>query len=131
MHELSIALALVETATNAADRASESGAIAAVSVRIGSLSSVVPEALASAWTVAAEGTRCARAELCIERVAGRVWCRSCGIETELSDPPRFRCGRCGSPAGDVRAGWELELVSLEVDSNVDEAEEGHHAAAHP
>lgn len=114
VHELSIATSLVAGVTEAVDRAGETRAIEAVRVRIGALSGVVPDALAFCWPVAAEGTRCAGAELVIELVAGRVWCAACDAETELPEPPRFRCGRCGRPTPKVTAGREMELVSLEL-----------------
>jgi hydrogenase nickel incorporation protein HypA/HybF len=133
VHELSIANALVSVATEAADRAHEPGPIRAVTVRIGDLSGVVPQALTFAWPLAAEGTRCEGAELRINRVAARVHCPACDIETEIPSPPRFRCERCGQPAPLVSAGRELELESLELaDDDPPRDTEGRaHAASHP
>jgi hydrogenase nickel incorporation protein HypA/HybF len=70
VHELSIAVSLVETIC---EEMPKLGAvrIAGVNVRVGSLSGVVPEALAFAFDVAADNTQIAGAELRIERTIGR------------------------------------------------------------
>ncbi len=131
MHELSIAAALVSGVVEALEGAGEARAVEAVTARIGDLSGVVVEALAFAWPVAAEGTRCAGAALRVERVAGRVRCAVCGVETTLGSPPRFRCGVCDRPTGEVVGGREMELVSVELaDEGVRAEEVGHAAAAH-
>lgn len=115
MHELSIATSLVQLCLDAAADARETGRIEAVHVRVGALSGVVVDALEFAWDVAAAGTPCEGARLAVERVAGRVLCLDCGTETEVADPPRFRCGRCGGPAPGVVAGRDLDLVALEIE----------------
>lgn len=114
MHELSVATALVSTATDAADRAHARGMILSVRIRVGELSGVVPEALEFAWPLAAEGTRCHDAQLRIERVPCRIRCAACNAETELVAPFRLRCGLCGSRDACITTGRELELVSLEL-----------------
>jgi hydrogenase nickel incorporation protein HypA/HybF len=114
VHELSIATSLVELSIEAVERAGETGRIEVVHVRIGTLAGVVIEALEFAWDVATRGTDCAGAQLVIEHVPGRVGCLACGAETDLDDPPRFRCGQCGAPTAHILAGRELDLVSLEL-----------------
>jgi hydrogenase nickel incorporation protein HypA/HybF len=114
VHELSIATSLVELAIEAADRAGEKGRIEVVHIRVGSLAGVVIEALEFAWDVATGGTTCAGARLAIERVQGRMRCLACEAETELEDPPRFRCGKCGAATAHIVAGRELDLLSLEL-----------------
>ena len=135
MHELSIATNLVSLATEAVESALERRPITALRVRVGALSGVVVESLEFAWDVAAEGSRCEGARLEIERVPGRISCEACSTETELSDPPRFVCSRCGQRSPDVIAGQELELISLELDDSQSPAPgatpETNHAASHP
>jgi hydrogenase nickel incorporation protein HypA/HybF len=70
MHELSIAMSILdsleeETNQRGYDR------VEAVHVRIGELSGVVPEALQSAYEMAAEQTPFAQSRLVIELVSGR------------------------------------------------------------
>ena len=66
MHELSIAMSLAEMVEEhlAAD---PDAAVTAVDIRIGALSSVVPEALEFAWEPVARGTRLQGSVLRIER----------------------------------------------------------------
>ena len=135
MHELSIATSLVTVAAEAVAEAGETRRIEAVRVRIGDLAGVVIEALHFAWDVAIEGTACAGATLEIERVPGRIHCDDCGATTILDQPPRFRCGTCDRPTGNVVGGRELDLTALELaddhDPVVSLPPEAPHAAAHP
>jgi hydrogenase nickel incorporation protein HypA/HybF len=68
MHELSIALSLVELASEELARLGDVR-LGAVHVRVGTLSGVVPEALRFSFDVAADGTTIAGARLEIEPVA--------------------------------------------------------------
>ncbi len=70
MHELSIAMSILDSLE---DEVTERGydGVEAVHVRIGQLSGVVPEALQSAYEMAAEQTPFARSRLVIEVVPGR------------------------------------------------------------
>jgi len=111
VHELSVALALVELASEEAHRL---GAvqISAVHVRIGQLAAIVPDALRFSFDLAAEGTALTGARLEIEPVPTSVACQACG--THVLDPFQpICCPRCGGPA-DLRSGRELELRALEV-----------------
>ena len=72
MHELSIALSLVETVCDELPRLGSGVAVRRVLIRVGPLSGVVPAALKFAFDVAAEGSPIAGSELDIEEVSGRV-----------------------------------------------------------
>ena len=112
MHELSIALCVVEMAE---ERAREAGAIRidAVRLRIGELAGVASGALRFAFDIARRGTPLRAARLIIEEVPASVWCPGCRAERTLS-VARLRCPACGAPA-ELRGGRELELTELEVD----------------
>lgn len=127
MHELSLALALVETLEERLrDR---SGArVTAVHLRIGPLAGVVESALRAAFEVAAAGTLADGAHLAIERTSIVVRCRACGQERRIDGPSTDEsngfvahlihlpstCASCGSGAPAVIGGDELELVAVEV-----------------
>jgi len=126
MHELSIATKVVALATQhafggLAQHAAEHGdcRVAAVTLRIGQLSCVHEDALRSAFDIAREGTPLAAADLRIVAVPVRVWCQHCLAERELPGIQRFACPDCGRPTGDIRAGCELDLESLEVVETAD------------
>lgn len=69
MHELSIALSILDIA--AAEAARHHGRVAAVHLRLGARAGVVKEALLFAYDVAREGTPLAEARLVIEPAGGR------------------------------------------------------------
>jgi len=116
VHELSIAMSLVELAS---DRAAEIGGarVAAVHVQLGALAGVVEEALRFSFDAAAGGTALDGARLVVDRVPVAVLCAPCGVERVLDEPLRFRCPVCGAPATNVVRGREIELTALEVEEH--------------
>lgn len=114
MHELSIALSLVDAACEQLPDLGAHARVRALHVRVGALSGVVPEALMFSFDVAAAGSAIAGARLRIERVALIAWCEHCEAERALATVQWLRCPTCHRPTPEVRTGRELELVSLEV-----------------
>jgi hydrogenase nickel incorporation protein HypA/HybF len=121
MHELSIALSLIDAA---AEKAAELGAVRveAIHLKLGALSGVVREALLFSFDLAAAGTPIEGARLEIEDIPVAVFCQTCNTEQELPSIQRFRCPVCDTPTPDVVRGRELELAALEV-TDLDEAPE--------
>lgn len=113
MHELSLAIELVQTA-EAAARAAEAGRVTAVVLKVGALSGVAEDALRFAFDVAAAGTLLTGARLDVIPVPVTVRCGRCG-DVELPGVQLFRCPRCDAPTADVRDGRGLEIESLEVE----------------
>lgn len=112
MHELSVALQIVDSVTDAVlPRGGAS--VRAVSVAVGSMSGVVPEALRFAWTAASDGTVLDGTELQIQWVPAAVHCPRCDAERELPGP-RLRCPVCDTPTPRVVRGRELDLLSVEL-----------------
>jgi hydrogenase nickel incorporation protein HypA/HybF len=114
MHELSIALSIVDAA---AEEAARRGAarVAAVHLKVGALSGVVPDALRSAFELAREGSAVEDAELVIEEVAVAAFCPACEAEREIVFP-YLCCPVCETPTPEVRRGRELEVVALEIET---------------
>lgn len=113
MHELSI---MDSALTLALEQARQAGAtkVHRIRLRIGALSGVVPEALQFAFEALATGTPAEGAALEIEPVAARFWCQSCTREFESAN--LFAdCPDCHRPSGDLRAGREMELASMEIE----------------
>jgi hydrogenase nickel incorporation protein HypA/HybF len=115
MHELSIAIDLIEAATTELDRLG-SVKVIAVHLKLGPLSGIAKEALAFSFDVAAAGTRFEGARLDIENVPVAVWCGACDAERELPDLARRRCPMCQSRTPHVTRGDELQLVGLEIEN---------------
>jgi len=112
MHEVSIVTNALEIALEQMHRQGASR-IHSVTLRIGELSGVVPEALTFAFKAVTAGTPAETARLVVEAVPVRCYCSRCGGEFHPADMI-FRCPSCGQISGDIRCGRELELTSLEV-----------------
>ena len=117
MHELSIAISLVEVA--AEEQARLGGLpVLAVYVRVGALSGVEPEALTFAFDVATADTPLAGARLEIETVPVEIFCDACGVTRTVPSVQHLRCPTCDAPALQVTGGRDLALTALEVDDRV-------------
>lgn len=113
MHEVGITQSIVEIAER---HAREQGAarVLSVTVRIGALSGVVPEAVEFCFEACTKGTLLDGARLIVERVPGKGRCTECGAEIELA-PHTFACPPCGALAVERLQGEELRILELEVD----------------
>jgi hydrogenase nickel incorporation protein HypA/HybF len=113
MHELSIAMSILEAVENEAALRNYT-AIHAIYVRIGALSGVVPEALQSAYELAIENTRFAETRLKIEAIPISVYCPNCLGTREVRCGYDLRCPDCETVTPEILAGRELDISSLEV-----------------
>ena len=113
MHELSIAVSLVEAAGEEAARHGAAG-VSAVHLRLGPLSGVQKEALLFSYDIAAEGTPLEGSRLLIEDSLVLVFCAVCGDRRPIRSLQSFRCAVCGTPAAEVVQGRELEVIALEI-----------------
>ena len=93
MHELSIADA--DRARSPAPTPA-SGGSRRVEVKVGHLRQVVPDSLAFAFALVAEGTVAEGAELVMEEVPAAGVCRACGAESELPGFPLALRGAAGA-----------------------------------
>jgi len=114
MHELSIAMSIVEVAQEEAEQ--RGVRIEAVHLRLGALSGVVREALLASWEMACFGTPLSQARLLIEEVPVVIFCPVCKVERTLSTIQFFSCPECGAPASQIVSGKEMEVFALEVQS---------------
>ena len=108
MHELAIAEAIMAVASKHAD----GRPIARVEVKIGQLRQVVLSALEFAFALIAPGV-----ELELREVPAAGRCRACDRESRLDGFPLV-CPACGSAAVDIVAGEELQVESLDVETEV-------------
>lgn len=113
VHELSIAMSMVEMATAEAARQG-AAQVHALHLKLGPLSGVVKEALLFSWEVACEGSPLAGSQLLIEEVPVVVRCPECRINRTLPSIQNFSCPVCRTPTPVVVSGKELEVVALEI-----------------
>lgn len=113
MHELSIAVSLVEAAAEEAAKYGAAG-VSSVHLRLGPLSGVVKEALLFSYGLAAEGTSVEGSQLIIEEAPVEVFCPVCAARRPIRSLQSFCCATCDTPATEVVQGRELEVVALEI-----------------
>jgi hydrogenase nickel incorporation protein HypA/HybF len=116
MHELSIAVSLIEVASEEAARLG-AARVHALHLRLGPLSGVVKEALAFSFDVASAGTALEGARLQIEEAPVRVFCARCGEERTLAAVQPMRCPDCATPTSEIVGGRECLLTGLEIDDD--------------
>lgn len=112
MHELGIAQSLIDAIARET-RAAGAARVARAHVRVGALAGVDPEALSCCFPIAARGTPCDGAELCIVVAPADGCCPTCGARCAVHDP-MDPCPGCGGWPLHLEGGRELTLASLEV-----------------
>jgi len=113
MHELSIAVSIVELAQEEAERLG--GRVTAVHLRLGALCGVMKEALETSYEVACADTPLQGSRLVIEELPVFVYCPRCEDERPIDSVQSFRCPKCGTATPDVRQGKEVQLVAMEIE----------------
>ncbi len=112
MHELSVALSIVEQAGRAA-RDAGANEVTRLHVRIGTLSGVHEESLKSCWEIAAHDSFLSQSKLSCEMVPVTIACVQCQCTVTPAEPSILLCPDCETPSNDVRTGRELELAWVE------------------
>ncbi|MGA2585024.1 MAG: hydrogenase maturation nickel metallochaperone HypA [Tepidisphaeraceae bacterium] len=113
MHELSIALAIVDAAVEESDR--RGGArVTQVHLKLGQLAGVVQSALLASYEMAAEMSGVAGSRLIIEEVPIVAFCPKCGVDRQVVSPQQICCNQCGTPTPNIVTGRELEVVAMEI-----------------
>jgi hydrogenase nickel incorporation protein HypA/HybF len=121
VHELSIARAVVAEVTDAA-RLHGADGVRSVTLSIGRLAGVVPDALVFGFELASEATMLEGAELIIEIEPTVVWCPDGEHQVELADM-RFVCPEHGCATPELLSGKQLDIVRFET-VDADPAEPG-------
>ena len=114
MHELSIAMNIVDLAAEEAERHG-GGVVSAVHIKLGPLSGVVKETLLFAYDVACEQTSLAGSRLVIEDVPIVIFCENCNAERPAESMQAMICAECAAPATRLISGRELEISALEIE----------------
>lgn len=113
MHELSIAMSIIEIAEENAKR-ENAAVITEIELDIGTQSGVVLDALDFAMQSAVQGTMLEKARVKINSIAARASCTKCQHEFYVEDifTP---CPECGNPFCEIIQGRELRVKSLKVE----------------
>lgn len=115
MHEMGIAMQVVEIAKASVPPNLTDVAIEKVNLRVGKLSAVVPRSLRFCFEIIAKDDPMFKnATLSIEEVDVKVRCRNCRNEWTV-EGPAFTCENCNGGSIDLLSGQELEIISIELE----------------
>ncbi|MBN9547318.1 MAG: hydrogenase maturation nickel metallochaperone HypA [Alphaproteobacteria bacterium] len=109
MHELGITRNIVSIVEEAA----KGRRVRRVTLDVGRLAGVMPDALAFCFDVVSKGTAIEGALLDIRQIAGRCRCLDCGVEFET--PTLYQACACGSRRLERLAGEELKIREMELE----------------
>lgn len=112
MHELSIAMSILDMAEEEAGR--RSAEVGAIYVKLGALSGIAKEALLSAYDLARTETSLPNAQLVIEEVPVMIYCPRCQAPRSVPSIQQISCSQCETPSSEILQGRELQVVALEL-----------------
>jgi len=113
MHEMGIALRIVEIATASLPLDLGAARVTKVNLRVGKLAAVVPESLRFCFSVAIKDSPLEGAILAIEEIPVVARCKDCDARWTINEPV-FVCKKCQSGSLEILSGRELDIESIEV-----------------
>jgi len=113
VHEFAVAQSLLEIVEQEA-RPYSGARVTGITLRIGHLNTVVPDALRFAFEAITRGGIAEGAVLEIEEVPLTIRCHQCD-EVFTIDDPFMLCPRCEGIDVELLSGRELEITSMEID----------------
>jgi hydrogenase nickel incorporation protein HypA/HybF len=114
MHEMAVTESILEIALRHAAQA-RAQRILAVNLVVGELTGFVDDSIQFYFDILARDTPAQGSRLQIDRIAARARCRQCGAEYAPPDARLWTCPACGALGGDVSAGREFYVASIEVE----------------
>ncbi len=113
MHEMGIALRIVEIARSAIPKEAADRAVEAVNLKVGKLTAIVPESMRFCFSVVSRDTPLEGAKLNIEEIPVTAVCGDCLAEFTIESAD-FSCPKCKSPDIRILSGRELTVASIEL-----------------
>jgi len=113
MHEMSLALNIVELAEQAA-RDADATRITAIEIDVGEIAGVMLDALEFSLSVATRSTLAEEAKLTLHLIPGSAKCKDCGRTFHISERWAV-CPLCGGLSFDILAGKELTIKSIDIE----------------
>ena len=112
MHEMSIAIQIIQIAGASIPDELKGTPVEKLNLKIGKLSAVIPDSLVFCFDIAAENTAFEGSFLNIEEIPVRLKCLSCDHQWIIEEPA-FKCDSCNSGSIEVISGRELDIESIE------------------
>jgi hydrogenase nickel incorporation protein HypA/HybF len=114
MHELSVTQSILDIALRHAKRA-QARRILSINLVIGDLTGFVDDSIQFYFDFLSKDTLAQDAQLNFERIAPRARCHACGAEYTPPDSRLWTCPECDALGGDVVAGREFSVSSIEIE----------------
>ncbi len=121
MHELSLAVSIIETVLKAA-KEHDVKKVLEINIEIGDFTVVSEDRLRFALEITSKDTIAEDAKIIITRTPGRIRCKKCGYEGEsppTEDDPlqhlimsSLRCPKCGDTHTEITAGREMGVKDI-------------------
>ena len=121
MHEMGIALQIIEIATASIPADAGPVRVEKINLKIGKLAAVVPDSLRFCFGVAVKDTLLDGVQLAIEELPVVAKCNDCQTQWTINGPA-FKCENCDSGSLEIISGRELDIESIEI------AEEDNHVS---
>lgn len=112
MHEMSVALGIVDIATDTCQKKNKKEVLE-IGIEIGNLAGIEMSSLEFIWPLAVEGTVLENAKRVIKRTKGLAKCMDCENEYEISKH-YDNCPLCESYLKEILRGKELRVNYLEI-----------------
>lgn len=114
MHEMGIAMQIIEIATASIPEDMHGCRVSHVNLEIGKLSTIVPDSLTFCFEIAAQDTPLSDATLVIDIIPVTATCNDCNTHFTI-ETPAFSCIKCNSGSIEMSTGRELDIKSIEID----------------
>jgi hydrogenase nickel incorporation protein HypA/HybF len=113
MHEFSLALEVINLAQYEAEK-NKARTVSEITIEIGNISGVEPDAFESALGLLTEGSILEKASIKIVKTSCRGICIACETEFEMNQR-MDTCPECGSFPSEISGGKEFRVVSLMIE----------------
>jgi hydrogenase nickel incorporation protein HypA/HybF len=114
MHELPVTQSILDIVLRHAQQA-KARQITAINLVIGGLTGFVDDSIQFYFDFLSKDTAADGAQLHFERIAPRAQCRECQAEYTPPATRMWACPECGALGGDVIAGREFYVASIEIE----------------
>jgi len=114
MHELAVTQSIMDIVLRHAGRAGAQRVVA-INLVIGELTGFVDDSIQFYFDFLSKDTLTQNTRLNIERVPARARCHTCGTEYTPPDGRLWACPQCEALGGEVIAGKEFSVASIEIE----------------
>ncbi len=113
MHEMGIAMQIVEIAAASIPDDIENVQVEKVNLKVGKLAAIVPDSLRFCFDIVVKDTPLKGAQLVINEIDVLARCNDCQAEWTITEPV-FSCNKCKSGSIEILSGRELDIESIEI-----------------